>query len=204
MPLTFPAKNAGRTLARPIGRHSIKRILLQLDPRRSETPFAPGGDPWSLPKGKGDPTGEYQVSVSPAQVTNAAESGQALQGAEIVVAAGAVGVTLLPQTIWSGHQTLRILADVNAVPPLGIEGIEPAWDGYSLAEGDEEHRDGMAIVSPKARIIFGALGIGALKKRTHYACLARLFERNDGVFDAEEIGAIAKELERECASSSQG
>jgi hypothetical protein len=137
----------------------------------------------------------FAVSVSPAQVTDAAQSGQALQGAEIVVAAGAAGVTLLPQTIWSGHPTLRILVDVNAVPPLGIEGIKPTWDGFCLAEGEGHRR--------QRRIVFGALGIGALKRRTHYACLARLFERNDGLFDAEEICAIAKELERECASSSR-
>ena len=137
----------------------------------------------------------FGVSVGAAQVTDAArysvpplggELGHALEGAQVVVTAGAAGITLLPQTIWSSHPTLRILADVNAVPPLGIEGIEPAWDA--------ERRDG--------RVIFGALGIGALKKRIHYTCLARLFERNDQIFDAEGIGSIAKELERGCPSSS--
>jgi len=129
----------------------------------------------------------FAVTVGAAQVADAAQSGQAVQGAEIVVAAGAAGVTLLPQTVWRGHPTLRILADVNAVPPLGIEGIEPAWDGYRLGEAE-------------GQVIFGALGIGALKKQTHYACLARLFERNDQVFDAEEIGKVAKKLEHRCAS----
>jgi hypothetical protein len=128
----------------------------------------------------------FRVSVGAAQVTDAAELGHALEGSQVVVTAGAAGITLLPQTIWSSHPTLRILADVNAVPPLGIEGIEPAWDA--------ERRDG--------RVIFGALGIGALKKRIHYTCLTRLFERNDQIFDAEGIGSIAKELERGCASSS--
>jgi len=130
----------------------------------------------------------FAVPVAPARVSSAAGCRRVLEGAEIVVAAGAAGVTLLPQAIWNGHPTLRLLADVNAVPPLGIEGIEPAWDG--------EHRG--------ERTVFGALGIGALKKRTHYACLARLFERNDQVFDAEEIGHIAKELDGKCAFSSPG
>lgn len=121
----------------------------------------------------------FAVAVHTAQVSAAAEAAQALQGAEIVVAAGAAGITLLSETTWRDHPTLRILADMNAVPPSGIEGIEPAWD--------QRQENG--------RMMFGALGIGALKKRTQYACLARLFERNDGVFDAEEIGRVAKELE---------
>jgi hypothetical protein len=134
----------------------------------------------------------FAVSVSPAEVADATQSRHALQAAEIVVAAGAAGVTLLPQTNWNGHPTLRILADVNAVPPSGIEGIEPTWDGCSLAQGGGQGGQG--------GIAFGALAIGALKKRTHYACLTRLFERTDGVLDAEEICAVAKELQ--CASSS--
>jgi threonine dehydrogenase-like Zn-dependent dehydrogenase len=137
----------------------------------------------------------FAVSVSPAEVADATQSRYTLQAAEIVVATGAAGVTLLPQTIWSGHPTLRILADVNAVPPSGIEGIEPTWDGCSLAAGEGP--------GGRGKIAFGALAIGALKKRTHYACLTRLFERNDGVFDAEAICAVAKELEGECASSSR-
>ena len=120
----------------------------------------------------------FAISVNPAQVSGAADCSHALHGAEVVVVAGAPGVTLLPQALWSVHPTLQTLVDVNAVPPLGIEGIVPTLDG--------EQREG--------RVIFGALGVGALKKRTHYACLARLFERNDQVFDAEQISGIAKEL----------
>jgi hypothetical protein len=38
------------------------------------------------------------------------------------------------------------------------------------------------------------LGFGALKLRLHRECIARLFERNDLVLDAEEIYAIAKTM----------
>jgi len=90
--------------------------------------------------------------------------------------AGAAGIMLIPEAVWTGHSTLKVLADVNAVPPSGIEGIKPTWDGK------EKH--GM--------IIFGALGIGGLKMKIHRASVAKLFEQNDTVLEAEEIFATAK------------
>ena len=42
--------------------------------------------------------------------------------------------------------------------------------------------------------MFGALGVGNLKMKIHKACIARLFERNDLVLDAETIAEVAREL----------
>jgi hypothetical protein len=42
--------------------------------------------------------------------------------------------------------------------------------------------------------VFGALGVGGLKMKIHKACIAKLFERNDQVLDAESIAEVAKEL----------
>ena len=39
---------------------------------------------------------------------------------------------------------------------------------------------------------FGALGIGGLKMKIHKACIAKLFERNDLVLDAESILEVAR------------
>ena len=38
------------------------------------------------------------------------------------------------------------------------------------------------------------LGLGGLKMKIHKACIARLFERNDLVLDAETIAEVATEL----------
>ena len=43
--------------------------------------------------------------------------------------------------------------------------------------------------------VFGALGVGHLKMKIHKACVARLFERNDLVLDAEAIAEVARSLE---------
>ena len=45
------------------------------------------------------------------------------------------------------------------------------------------------------KIIWGAIGFGSLKLRIHKACIAKLFEKNDQVFDTEEIFELAKQME---------
>ena len=120
----------------------------------------------------------FGVEVTPLAASDEATTQQALEGAAVVLTAGAAGVQLVPQALWTEHPTLQVLGDINAVPPLGIEGIKPHWDGK------EKH----------GKMIFGALGIGGLKMKVHRGCVARLFESNELVLDAEEIYAIAKEL----------
>src|SRR5229473_2576093 len=61
---------------------------------------------------------------------------------------------------------------------LGIEGVEAMDDG----------------VTKEGVVCFGALAIGNLKMKVHKACIARLFERNDLVLDAETIADVAREL----------
>jgi methylenetetrahydrofolate/methylenetetrahydromethanopterin dehydrogenase (NADP+) len=100
-------------------------------------------------------------------------------GAELLLNAGPHSVCLIPRDAWAGRAGLRALADVNAVPPLGIEGIDVRDDG--------EEREGM--------IAFGALGVGNLKMKIHKACVARLFEKNDLILDAETISEVAAEIE---------
>ena len=115
-----------------------------------------------------------------AAAADAAATGPVLEEAYAALCCGAAGTMLIPKSVWAELPNLRVLADVNAVPPLGIEGIEATWDGR------EEH----------GKFIFGALGIGGLKMKIHRASVARLFEKNDLVLDAEEIYATAKEIAR--------
>jgi hypothetical protein len=102
----------------------------------------------------------------------------ALEGAELLLNAGLAGVRLVPRDAWVGRAGLRAVADLNAVPPLGVEGVEVQDDGVD--------REGLKA--------FGALGVGKLKMKIHKACIARLFEHNDLVLDAETIAEIARDL----------
>jgi hypothetical protein len=112
------------------------------------------------------------------------ERGAAVAGAQVVLAAGAAGITLLQAKQWQEHPTLELVADANASPPAGIEGVAMA------DRGTESH----------GKILFGPLGFGALKLALHRACIARLFDQNDLLLDAEEIYALAKTMVGKTAS----
>lgn len=121
----------------------------------------------------------FSTDLSAAQVSNVQEAGEIMNNAYAVLCAGAAGIMLLPESIWLEHPTLRVMADANAVPPLGIENTEAHWSG--------KERNG--------KTIFGALGIGGLKMKIHRKCVSQLFTRNDLMLDAEKIYDIAKEMD---------
>lgn len=120
----------------------------------------------------------FGTECIPVETSNPDTLANALDGADTVVAAGKAGITLLPESIWRDHPTLKVLADVSTAPPAGIEGVE-MMDKAASRHG---------------KYTFGGIGIGALKLRVHRACVAALFEANDRVLDAEDIVDIAKEL----------
>jgi predicted dinucleotide-binding enzyme len=122
----------------------------------------------------------FGVTVRGLTMPDNTHAHEALEGAELLLNAGPAGVTLVPRDAWTTGATLRAVVDLNAVPPLGVEGIEAGDNG--------ETRDGVTT--------FGAIGVGGLKMKIHKACIARLFERNDLVLDAETIAEVARELTR--------
>jgi hypothetical protein len=117
-------------------------------------------------------------AVRAAVLSDPSQARAVLDGAELLLNAGPAGVRLVPRDAWAGRRGLRAAADVNAVPPSGIEGIEANDSGAD--------RDGVTV--------FGALGVGSLKMKIHKACIARLFEQNDLVLDAETIVEVARTL----------
>lgn len=116
-----------------------------------------------------------QARVEPAETASPDQLRTVLSGCTIAIAAGAAGVQLLPRDIRRACTTLRVIIDLNAVPPVGIEGVEPTDKG----------------VEGEGVIRYGAIGVGDTKMKIHKAAIARLFERNDQVLDAEEVYALA-------------
>jgi hypothetical protein len=101
-----------------------------------------------------------------------------LRDADVLLNSGPAGVQMVPAPAWTKANSLAIAVDLNAVPPLGIEGIDVSDAGVK--------RNGI--------VVFGAFGVGNFKTKLHKACVARLFTRNDLVLDAEAIAEIAREL----------
>jgi methylenetetrahydrofolate/methylenetetrahydromethanopterin dehydrogenase (NADP+) len=120
----------------------------------------------------------FGTEIEAIEAASNEERGRATQGAHIVLAAGAAGITLLGARQWQENPSLELIADANASPPAGIEGV---------GSGDRG-------AASHGKILFGALGFGALKLAVHRACIAQLFEQNDLVLDAAEIYHIAKRM----------
>jgi len=108
---------------------------------------------------------------------NAARA-SAVKGTNIIVSAGAIGMTLLEEKDWQNDPTIELIADCNAQPPMGIAGIE------ATDKAKERH----------GKIIVGALGLGGLKLKLHRECVGKLFDSSEQVFDCENIFAQAKAL----------
>jgi methylenetetrahydrofolate/methylenetetrahydromethanopterin dehydrogenase (NADP+) len=117
-------------------------------------------------------------TVSAKTMTDPSQAADGLEGARVLLNCGPAGVPMIPRAAWAGRKGLLVAIDLNAAPPLGIEGIEANDNGVV--------RDGVTC--------FGALGIGQFKMRLHKACISRLFQRNDLVLDAESIEEVAHEL----------
>jgi methylenetetrahydrofolate/methylenetetrahydromethanopterin dehydrogenase (NADP+) len=120
----------------------------------------------------------FNVQVEAVTLNDPSTLPQLLDGVEVLLNSGPAGVPMVPKEAWTSATSLKAAVDLNAVPPLGIEGID--------VNDAEVIRNGV--------VVFGAFGVGNFKTKLHKACVARLFTRNDLVLDAEAIAEIAREL----------
>jgi hypothetical protein len=118
------------------------------------------------------------AKLEPAAVSGSEDLAVALKDRTLVIAAGAAGVVLLPRSAWGNCPTLKVAIDLNAVPPLGVEGIGVSNRGVE--------REGV--------LFYGAIGVGDTKMKLHRRAVARLFETNDLVLDAEQVYALGEGL----------
>jgi hypothetical protein len=125
-----------------------------------------------------DMNARFGVNLTPIEAADNNARAKAIEHANIVFATGAAGVELITAEQWQNNSHIEMMADANATPPLGIGGID------MMDKGNERN----------GKIIWGAIGFGTLKLALHRACIAKLFEDNKQVFDAENIFALAKEM----------
>jgi hypothetical protein len=118
------------------------------------------------------------AQLTPLETKSQPETAAAIDGAQVVIAAGAAGIELLSAEVRPAAKSLKVAIDLNAVPPLGIAGVEVMDKAKSL--------DGI--------VCYGAIGVGGTKMKIHRAALQKLFTANNLVLDAEEVFAIGREL----------
>jgi hypothetical protein len=114
------------------------------------------------------------AQIEPVVTAGAAELASAVKDQMLIVAAASAGATVLPLAALPACNALKVVIDLNAVPPAGIEGVNVGEAGVQ--------RDGV--------MCYGAIGVGVTKMKLHCAAIAQLFGSNDRLFDAEEVFAL--------------
>jgi Methylene-tetrahydromethanopterin dehydrogenase, N-terminal/Shikimate / quinate 5-dehydrogenase len=115
--------------------------------------------------------------VKVVEVTKPEQTALAIKNAEIILSAGAGGIQLLSGEDLKKHAPkCNIVADINAIKPVGVEGLESNDDGKEIKAG-----------------VFGigALAIGKLKIKIETDMIKRATEAQQGLFDyaiAYDIG----------------
>ncbi len=118
------------------------------------------------------------AAVEPLQIDSPASLLAALEGVNLVICAGAAGVQLLSAEARAAAGDLRVAIDLNAVPPLGIEGIQV----------HDRAADYAGVTC------YGAVGVGGMKMKVHKAAIRQLYQSNDQVLDAAAIYGLAAKL----------
>ncbi len=116
--------------------------------------------------------------VKVVEVSKPEQTAAAVKDAEIILAAGAGGIQLLTKADIDAATKCKIIGDINAIKPLGVEGIGPNDDSIELKSG-----------------VFGigALAIGKLKIKTEVEMIKRAVAEPQGLFDYAIAYTIAKE-----------
>ena len=110
------------------------------------------------------------------EVSKPEQTAAAVKDAEIILAAGAGGIQLLSIADLKSAKKCKIVADINAIKPVGVEGLDSNDDGKELNK------------------VFGigALAIGKLKIKVETDMIKRATEAPQGLFDYAIAYDIAK------------
>jgi len=100
----------------------------------------------------------FDVDIKAIDTSTPEKKLAALQAAEVVLCAGPAGIQILTEAELKAVPNICVAADVNAVPPYGIEGLELKDNGKELASG---------------ALGVGPLAIGDIK----YKCESQLFQK---------------------------
>ena len=110
------------------------------------------------------------------------EMSSIVDGMDVILASGAARTQLLRlNRLSKSSKKVRIVADLNAVPPLGIEGLEADADGTEVLP---------------STFGIGALAIGKVKNKVEAELIRRAAAEPKGMFDYRTAYEIAREIVR--------
>jgi methylene-tetrahydromethanopterin dehydrogenase len=123
----------------------------------------------------------YGATTEPVDASSEDNKSAAVTGMEVVMATAKAGVQILSQQLLKQAVRLLVAADINAVPPAGIEGVGLMDDGVPLAAG-----------SGKA-VGIGALAIGNIKYQVQRGLFEEMLRAEKPLYlDFREAFALAR------------
>jgi methylene-tetrahydromethanopterin dehydrogenase len=123
----------------------------------------------------------FGVDVGAADGSDDAKKSDILAASEAALCAGRAGVRILSKQQLAAAKRLLIVADVNAVPPSGVEGLDMMANGVEL--------------TPLGTLGIGPLAIGNIKYKTEFGLFQRMIAANKPVrFDFRDAFQLAREL----------
>ena len=123
----------------------------------------------------------FNVEVRPADGSDDSKKSAILNENEAVLCAGRAGVQILSKAQLAGAKNLLIAADVNAVPPAGVEGLGMQANGDPL--------------TPNGAVGLGPLAIGNIKYKTEFGLFQKMIAAPKPVqLDFRDAFVLAREL----------
>lgn len=123
----------------------------------------------------------FNVEVRPVDGSDDSKKTAILKENEAVLCAGRAGVQILSKAQLAGATNLLVVADVNAVPPAGIEGLDMQANGDAL--------------TPNGTVGLGPLAIGNIKYKTEFGLFQKMIAATKPVqLDFRDAFVLAREL----------
>lgn len=114
-----------------------------------------------------------------------ADKAYLLASEDVAFCTAKAGVEILNDAVLSDTKTLKVVGDVNAIPPLGVRGLSIQDFGAPLTHA----------TSSNNAVGIGALAVGHIKYKTQQALLKLLLETDEPVYiDFVEAFKVARKL----------
>ncbi|MFZ3353836.1 MAG: NAD(P)-dependent methylenetetrahydromethanopterin dehydrogenase [Xanthobacteraceae bacterium] len=124
----------------------------------------------------------FDVDVRAADGSDDEKKSAILADSEVALCAGRAGVLILSQAQIAAAKKLIVVADVNAVPPPGVEGLAMQANGQELGS--------------HGAVGLGPLAIGNIKYKTEFGLFQKMIAATKPVqFDFRDAFALARELD---------
>jgi len=168
----FGTGPVGRTAAILLARLGCDVVIVSTNPKRSNGEEYIENVARSL-------LDRYGVSVQGVYAPEWRDRLQVLKRADVIFSATAPGVRIIEASMLEKLKLMKVMVDINAVPPLGIEGMRLEDDMREIAPG-----------------IFGIgpLTIGRLKHKLEIEILRESRRNGKGIYDYNSALQLARKL----------